>query len=149
MTDTREKLLGTWQLVSWYNALEDGTRIYPLGADASGYISYSTHGYVFVHLTAAGRRPYRTNDPFGGSAEEDEAAIKSLISYAGPYECFADRAVHRVTQASCPNWVGSEQVRFIRFEGERLELSASGALFQGRTVAARVLWERAPALSGQ
>ena len=143
--DIKQKLLGTWELVSWYNLLEDGTKLYPLGPEASGYISYSPDGYLFVHLSAAGRVPYRVNDPYGGTAEEDSAAIKSIISYAGTYECLPDRVIHRVTQASCPNWVGTEQVRFHRFEGDRLELSAPNAVFQGKTVTARVLWRRAGA----
>lgn len=136
-------LVGTWRLVRWYNLSEDGTETYPLGDDATGYISYSSDGFVFVHLMAANRVPYALNDPFGGTPEEDAAAVKSHISYAGPYEYRGCDVVHRVTQASCPNWVGSEQVRRIRFEGDRLELSAVGARFQGHQVTAYVLWERA------
>lgn len=137
------QLLGTWKLIRWYNLSQDGTEIYPLGNDASGYISYSRDGFVFVHLMAANRAPYALNDPFGGTLEEDAAAVKSHISYAGLYECAGDEVVHRVTHASCPNWVGSEQIRRVRFEGDRLELSAAGARFQGRLVTAYVLWERA------
>lgn len=136
-------LLGTWQLVGWYNQLEDGSRIYPLGPDATGYISYSDDGYVFVHLTAANRTPYAIDDPFGGTPEEDAAAVKSQISYAGRYEYRGADVVHRVTHAVCPNWVGTEQVRRIRFDSDRLELSATGARFQGHEVTAYVIWERA------
>ena len=142
MNETKKKLLGTWQLVDWYNLSDEGARLYPLGPHASGYISYSPDDFVFVHLSAADRALYSVNDPFGGSAEEDTLAMKSFISYAGTYECFADRVVHRVTQASCPNWVGTEQVRFTRFEEEGLELSAANAVFQGQNVTAHVLWKR-------
>lgn len=136
-------LVGTWQLVHWYNQTEDGTKIYPLGNDATGYISYSNDGFVFVHLMAAKRALYAVNDPFGGTPEEDAAAVKSHISYAGTYEYRGHDVVHRVTHASCPNWIGSEQVRRVRFDAENLELSATGARFQGHLVTAYVLWERA------
>jgi len=143
-TETNDNpLVGTWRLVRWYNLAEDGTETDPLGRGATGYISYSSDGFVFVHLMAANRVPYAVNDPFGGTPEEDSAATKSHISYAGPYEYRETEVVHRVTHASCPNWIGSEQVRKIRFEGDRLELSAEGARFQGRVVTAYVLWERA------
>ena len=69
--------------------------------------------------------------------------MKSHITYAGTYEYRGDDVVHHVTHSCCPNWVGSEQVRKIRFDGDRLELSAAGALFQGKPVTAYVLWERA------
>ncbi|MGB0749551.1 MAG: lipocalin-like domain-containing protein [Magnetospiraceae bacterium] len=140
-------LLGTWRLIRWYNVPADGTRIFPLGEDASGYISYSEDGFVFVHMSAANRALFAINDPFGGTPEEESAAAKSHISYAGPFAYRGDEVVHRVTQASCPNWVGSEQVRRVRFEGDKLELSAVGVLFQGQVITAYVLWERASAVA--
>ena len=140
---TGNPLVGTWQLICWYNATDDGEKFYPLGEAATGYISYSHDGFVFVHLMAAKRALYAVNDPFGGTPEEDTAAIKSQISYAGRYDYRGDSVTHNVTHASCPNWVGTQQLRNIRFDGDRLELSAPGARFQGREVTAYVLWERA------
>ena len=136
-------LTGTWALVAWYNKTQDGKRIYPLGERATGYLSYSPDGFVFVHLSAADRSLYSVNDPFGGTAEEDAAAIKSQITYAGPYEFHGDHVIHRVTQSSCPNWVGTKQRRMVEFRGEGLRLSAQGALFQGEEVTAIVDWQRA------
>ena len=136
-------LVGTWELLAWYNETADGRRIYPLGDRATGYISYTADGFVFVHLSAAERALYTVNDPFGGTPEEDAAAIKSQITYAGPYEYRIDHVIHRVTQSSCPNWVGTEQRRQVEFRGEELRLSAAGALFQGEKVTAIVDWRRA------
>ena len=67
---------------------------------------------------------YAEDDPLSGTPGEDSAAVKSYLSYAGPYEYQGDRVVHRVTQSSFPNWVGSEQIRKVRFEDDPLELSA-------------------------
>lgn len=136
-------LLGTWRLLSWYNELEDGSRIYPLGEDATGFISYSNDGFVFVQMMAANRVSYSVNDPFNGSAEEDAAAIKSQISYSGSFFERDNQVVHVVEAATCPNWVGTEQVRQVEFSGANLLLSAQGAKFQGQTVTAYVLWKRA------
>lgn len=136
-------LLGTWRLLSWYNELEDGTRIYPLGEDATGFISYSSDGFVFVQMMAANRKLYSVNDPFGGTIEEDARAIKSQISYSGSFFERESQVVHVVEAATCPNWVGTEQVRDIKFNGSNLVLSASGAKFQGQTVTAYVHWQKA------
>ena len=136
-------LIGTWRLIRWCNQSDDGTETYPLGGDATGYICCSSDGFVFVHIMAADRTSYAVNDPFGGTPEEDTAAVKSHMSNAGPYEDRGNEVVHRVTHASCPNWVGSEQVRSIRLNGNQLELSAAAARFQGHLVTASVLWERA------
>lgn len=136
-------LIGTWQLIAWHNTQEDGTKTYPLGPDASGYISYSPDGFVFVHLMAANRMRYALDDPFSGTAAEDSTAIKSQITYAGPFDFKGDYVVHNVTQSSCPNWVGTQQRREVRFEQEKLILSAAGAKFQGQEVTAEVHWKRA------
>jgi len=136
-------LVGTWQMLDWFNLDETGQKHYPLGENATGYISYSEDGFVFVHLMAADRVPFAVNDPFGGTVAEESAAIRSQITYAGPYTFKGDEVVHHVTHASHPNWVGSDQVRKVEFEGGKLVLSASGAVFQGKLVTAYVIWQRA------
>ena len=139
----KNPLLGTWRMLEWYNLDASGQKHYPLGEDATGYISYSSDGFVFVHLMAANRQLYDQNDPFGGSLAEDSAALKSQITYAGPYSYKGDEVFHHVTHSSCPNWVGTDQIRKIAFDDDRLELSAGWAVFQGKSVSAHVIWERA------
>lgn len=136
-------LLGTWSLLDWYNETDTGQRLHPLGPNATGYISYSQDGFVFVHMMAPERALFAVNDPFGGTAEEDSAAFKSQITYAGRYEYHGDHVIHHVTQASCPNWIGTDQVRHVAFFDQCLRLSAAGATFQGQTVIACVEWQRA------
>ena len=94
-------------------------------------------------MSAAHRVSYLVNDPFGGTVEEDVAAIKSQITYSGTFEVQKDRVIHHVTHASCPNWVETKQVRDVAFTSQGLRLSAENAIFQGQTVTAYVEWERA------
>ena len=139
-------LIGTWTLRGWFNRTGTGRAIYPLGEKATGLISYSPDGYVFVHLMAPGRLAYAVADPFLGTAKEDSAAMKSQITYAGSFEYHGDRVVHHVSLASCPNWVGTEQVRRVELSGDKLRLSAAGVRFQGEQVTAIVDWRRATPL---
>lgn len=142
-TDIEHALIGTWSLIGWYNEAADASRIYPLGKDATGYISYSADGFVFVHMMAAQRTAFSVNDPFGGSKDETAAAFNSHITYAGRFTCAGSRVIHHVTQASCPSWIGSKQVRDVAFTDNCLRLSAAGAVFQGQNVTAYVDWKRA------
>jgi Lipocalin-like domain len=137
-------LIGTWRLVIWHNRTSDGSTSHPMGADAVGLIGYSEDGYMFAQIASAGRSNFSTNDLAGGSLEEDSAAMKSIIAYAGPYDFRGDYVLHRVQVASFPNWVGTAQKRHVNFEGERLRLSTDPLSYQGEEITAHLLWERVP-----
>jgi len=143
IVNEQSRLVGTWKLLDWHNQSASGEKHYPLGRDASGFISYSADGFVFVQMSASGRTPYEVNDPFGGTDTEAGSAMRSHITYAGSYKLENDQAIHQVAQSSCPNWVGTKQVRKVQFDGEQLVLSAEGAVFHGEAVTAILTWERA------
>lgn len=136
------RILGTWNLVKWSNQLDDGTEIYPFGKDAKGYIHYSKNGHLFVHIMMENRENYSGTDPFKGSLDEDVAAMKSQITYAGTYEFIDGQIVHHVTMSSFPNWVGGDQVRNFEFVDEHLHLSVTSAVFQGQNVSAKLIWKQ-------
>jgi hypothetical protein len=135
-------LLGTWTLVRWYNEASDGSVTDPFGPDPIGFISYSEDGYIFAHLARADRAPFAHDDMASGSPAEDQAAMKSHVSYAGTYEYRGDHVIHHVKIASFPNWTGSDQRRQIRFEGALLRLSSEPFVHQGETVVAHAVWKR-------
>ena len=140
-----QALIGTWHLTAWYTETTDGRRLYPFGTDASGYISYAADGFFFVHLMQADRALFAVTDPFGGTEAEDSAAMKSHMTYAGRFDLAEDHVVHHVTHASCPNWVGTDQIRFLTLAGDDLRLEARGVRFQNETVNATFTWRRAGA----
>jgi hypothetical protein len=138
------KLIGTWSSLAWFNETKDGRTIHPLGKNPTGYISYSEDGFVFVHMASKSRELFGSTDPFGGTAAQDSAALKSHITYAGRYEFVSDtRVVHHAKQSSVPDWVGTQQVRDVIWIGDKLRLSAQNVVFQGQSVDAYVDWERA------
>ncbi|MHA1559467.1 MAG: lipocalin-like domain-containing protein [Alphaproteobacteria bacterium] len=138
---TTNKLLGTWKLARWYNEAADGTITEPFGPDPVGFISYSHDGYMFAHLAITDRARYAANDMAAGTIDEDSAAMKSHVSYAGSYEIDGNHVVHHVELASFPNWTGTDQRRQIRFESGRLRLSAPFE-YDGAIVTAHAVWEK-------
>jgi hypothetical protein len=140
-------LLGTWKLVSWYNETATGARSYPLGEEAVGYITYTADGFVFVQMMAGSRSTYALNDPLGGTPSERAGAMETQITYGGTYADHGDHVRHHVRVASCPNWVGSEQIRYVshrQIDGKgQLQLRALETVMQGEKVTAYLDWERA------
>ena len=143
MTDN--PFLGTWRLISWENRDETGERGYPLGPEAVGYLTYTADGYMFAQIMAADRTALATRNPFGGTVAEVAAAGRSHMSYCGTYEVRGGEIVHLVAVSNFPNWVGGEQLRFYRFEDEKLILSAPPFQTKKGALATFLIWERVAA----
>jgi hypothetical protein len=117
-----ERLLGTWELVSYESIEPDGRTRRPFG-EAVGRITYDAAG----HMTGQVMRPERAPvDPGEGALAKVRAAYTGYIAYFGRYEISpaGDSVVHHVAGALNPAMVGGEQIRRLRFDGERLILEA-------------------------
>jgi hypothetical protein len=139
---SRDALVGSWRLVSWENHAADGQVTYPMGTDAVGYLLYSTDGCCSVTISRGGRVAFAGKDLLTGTAEEKATAVEGFVAYAGRYSVHGDRVVHHVELSLFPNWVGSDQERFVELSGDRLTLSASPMLLAGRQQVPRLIWER-------
>jgi hypothetical protein len=114
----------------------------PLGADAKGLLTYAPDGYMFAALMAAGRPRFLGGDPLGGTAEECRTAMHGYHTYCGRYRLEKDSVVHTVELCLFPNMIGQEQIRYYRFEGDRLLLSTPPLVRNGLSGVAQLVWER-------
>ncbi len=72
-------LLGTWELQSYELRPENGSPTYPLGVNATGFISYTPDGFMSVVLMAANRKEFKSGDFMDGTIEEKASAMDSFI----------------------------------------------------------------------
>ena len=136
-----ERFIGTWKLVSYQNRSDDQVT-YPLGKNPVGYIMYNDEGYMAVALMASNRRRFSSMDIMGGTTEEIVAAYGTYISYCGKYEVTEDRVIHHVEVSFYPNWIGEDQARFYKFEGDKLILSTPPMILGGKQQSGYLIWER-------
>lgn len=135
----KARLIGNWRLVSYETTETEGRRGKPYG-EAVGRLSYDDRG----NMSGQVMRPDRTRVELGeGNAQQVRAAYLGYIAYFGTYEVAGDgtSVVHHVEGALNPAWVGGDQVRRMRFEGERLVLSAD-VRKSGEVVTHVLTWER-------
>jgi Lipocalin-like domain len=137
-----DALVGAWRLVSWENRAVDGQITYPMGADARGYLLYTADGRFSVMISRAGRAGFTGGDLLGGTSEEKARALEGFVAYGGRYTFHGDRVVHHVELSLFPNWVGTEQERWVELAGDRLTLSATPLLLAGKQQVPRLVWER-------
>jgi hypothetical protein len=136
--------IGAWRLVSMESQTSDGRVRLPYGSNARGYITYTAEGYMCVAIMDATRPRFAAaNDFVDGTPEEQIAAGKRYISYAGSYTIRDEHViVHHVEVSLFPNWIGADQERFYEFNGNRLTLRTPPVLIQGKQRTSHLTWER-------
>jgi hypothetical protein len=89
-------------------------------------------------VTAEGRSVPKTD-------EERAQALRTMIAYTGRYRVEDGKVITKVEAAWNEGWVGGEQTRFIRFEGDRLFIESPPMPHpnqNNRVVRVIVIWDR-------
>jgi ketosteroid isomerase-like protein len=142
--NVRDRLIGTWQLVSAGTFRRDGSfEPYPeYGPNARGYLMYDSTGHMCVSLA-------NPNHPHWLNAEKptDAEKVRSydvFFAYCGTYEIREKewRIIHRPEMGSWPHYVGTDQNRNFRLEGNRLILSAEETPPNGEHRRYQITWQR-------
>jgi hypothetical protein len=131
-------LAGTWKLVSWQVIVANEPPQNVFGSKPTGYLVLTREGRSIVVTTADNRK--------GGMADAERAALhKSMLAYTGKYRVEGNDFVTIVDVSWNQDWIGTEQRRHFRIEGDKLFIeSAPGPsiVFPGKTDYRRVVWER-------
>jgi hypothetical protein len=140
----KDKIIGTWKLVSWKYSGENNEEVDFFGENPFGILMYDTRGYMNAQLSRSGRTNFRSESLTGGSLEEMRDAYLSYAAYYGKYyERSPGEIIHIVEGSLFPNWVGHEEIRYGKIKGEYLVLSTPPIQAQGKEIIFNVTWERA------
>jgi hypothetical protein len=139
LQDDRAKLAGSSRLVSFHSEFQDSAeREMPLGDSPRGYIVFTPGGRTMSYLESGGRKP-------PASDEARVAAFRILIAYTGRYRIEGDRFITSVDGAWNVVWVGTDQTRTFKVEGDRLHIATNwtkAPLYKNRIGRAILIWER-------
>ena len=116
--ELRRQIVGTWKIVS--AVLEDQTtkERTPVYGEHPRGIQIATPEGRWLALMTAENRPVPKTDA------ERAQALKTMIAYTGRYRVENGQVITKVEAAWNEAWVGTEQVRAIRFEGDRLYIES-------------------------
>ena len=114
--DERTQVQGVWKLVSYEVEIQAIGQKEPLmRKNPTGYVIFTPEGRVFFVLTGEGRKAAKT-------VQERADLLSTLVAYTGTYRLEGDKWITKVEVAWNPEWVGTEQMRFFKVEGERLQV---------------------------
>ena len=115
-SDNSAKILGVWKLVSFEAEIRaTGQKEPVMGQNPAGYAIFTPEGRAFFMLTGDGRSPAKT-------VQERADLLNTLVAYTGTYRLQKDEWITKVDVAWNPEWVGTEQKRFFKLEGNRLQV---------------------------
>ena len=139
MADEEYKIVGTWKLVSVMYEDQATRALTPIMGDRPRGTQIATKDGRWLALaTPTGRKVPETDD-------ERAHAFRTMIAYSGRYRVEGSTITTKVEVAWNESWVGGQQVRHIRFEGDRLFIESPPMphpnMF-GKTVRVIVVWQR-------
>ena len=133
-------LVGTWQLERYVDVPNRGEAVYAFGNPPVGLFVFTPDGYVSISLMR--------NPPAVGAQSSDpdpDACIPAwYCSYFGTYsyDSSGPSWTTHVIGGNIPNYLGTDQRRSFRIEGDLLTISesytADGKKFQARRVLRKV-----------
>jgi hypothetical protein len=119
--DDRANLLGIWKVVSFVQEVQEtGERRPFFGKNPTGFVILLPEGRLMAVIEGEGRKAPQTDD--------DRAKLfKTMIAYSGMYRFEGDKFITKVDVSWNPEWNGTDQVRFFKLEGDRLEIVSAWA----------------------
>lgn len=135
------RLVGTYRAVSFQGIPDGEAPVDIWGKEPPGYIVITPKRFTAV-LTAQNRKLPAGPVP---TPQELIASFVTQVAYTGPYRLEGDRLITKVEASSYATWLGTEQVREFKVDGNRLHLSTlRGPIpaLPGKTGRAYLVWEK-------
>ena len=140
----RTRLIGTWRLVSAGTFTRDGAfEPYPeYGPHGIGYLMYDPTGHMCVSL--GNPEHPRWASPEKPTDAERLRSYDIFFAYCGTYEVREKegRVIHRPEMGSWPHYIGTDQSRNFRLQGDRLMLSDEETPPGGERRRYQITWQR-------
>lgn len=137
--DDRSGLVGVWKVVSYDFEFKDAGESRPaLGSKPNGYLIFTPEGRMIAYIEASLRQAPKTD-------KERSEAYRAMLAYSGRYRLEGDAWITRVDASWNPLWLGTDQKRFFKLTGDRLDVtspwnaSSSGG---GRIMRGHLVFER-------
>lgn len=123
-----EQILGTsWRLVSFQSEDKNGELVYPLGKEATGVIMFTDNQRMAVQIMATDREKALDQSWFDRLNTESEQVMAQFgyHAYSGRFDLNEEEATltTQVDLSLVASYVGSDQTRSAKIEGDRLYLS--------------------------
>jgi len=148
MSAEQKKFVGFWKEVSFERNDETG-KMLSSNPGQTGYIIYTTAGFMMVHMMQPNRKPYAGAEP---TSDEALQTMRTYTNYFGPFYVHQSDGYVIHDQVGTLNMgrIGpSPQQRWYTFTSNRLVLQPPPTYQpDGHVVKGTIVWEKANAATG-
>jgi hypothetical protein len=136
-------LQGTWDMVSAYEILADGTRVTNYGEHPAGLLIVDAEGRYTLQIFRRIRPKFASGEKARGTPEEYREAVLGSSTHFGRVrvDTAQRKLIFDVEAASYPNWEGKQQVRDYTYENGLLTYQVPASASGNGTIAYSV-WRR-------
>lgn len=139
----QDTIVGTWKLVSASSSTDNGSvNKAAYGPNPTGIITFTLDGRMMTIIAMGDRKSLSVADRVSAPVEERAEAFSTFIAYAGRYTLVGDKETLHIDVSSLENWVGTDQVRFVSLQGDRLTLRTPPMPRGGVLQTFELVWER-------
>ncbi|WP_166462915.1 lipocalin-like domain-containing protein [Amycolatopsis acidicola] len=138
-----EDLYGTWDLVDFVRIVDGNPIGQVLGPEPVGKISYSPDGRVTALLMRRDREWPAGAEFLTADDAERGAAAFGFVGYGGRFSLEGEKVVHHLDISLYPEHPGTDLVRRVRWEQDRLVLATEERTTRsGRRMWDELTWRR-------
>lgn len=114
-------LVGSWSLERYVDTPDGGSPYFAFGENPVGLFVFTADGYASFHLM----RNLPAAEPAGSDPDPNACVPTWYCSYFGSYtyDAAGGRWITHVLGGNIPSYIGTDQPRSFRIEGERLIIS--------------------------
>jgi hypothetical protein len=141
---SKEKLIGSWSLVSIDNIYPDNSRVYPYGVNPKGLLIFDSNGNYAIQILKAVRSKIVSGDKNTSTAQENAALVQGNNSHFGKYEINQknNTIAFKIEAAFFPNWEGTTQIRSCICKHNQIKYVVTQTTQGGQSVIAEVVWQK-------
>lgn len=138
---SRDSLVGSWQLVANTQTRPDGTQYHSFGNPPTGMAIFGADGRFSIINARHDLPKFASGNRLEGTPEENKAIVSGSIGLYGTYtHDEANKVVTlKVTGTTWPAWLGTDQRRPYVVDGDTMTWSVGGASGGGT---AKVSWKK-------
>lgn len=140
----KDRLVGSWSLVSNYQQYDDGKKTNVFSESPKGTVIFDRNGRYSFQLYNPKAVKFASNNRMEGTPDEYQAAGQRMIAYYGTYTVDekGGKLTYNIEYCSFPNWEGTSRTATVSVKGDEFRQTSAPIPSSKGTFVPHLSWKR-------